>query len=271
MTFVSDLRQNYHYLLAVALGYVAMVHAQSEATGDLTRAAPYGIPPDLFDASTSRTVRQSAVYVPGYNLSAPEGFGSNGNGSAVVGWQLGVAVADNVPLTDAAAPGINTAQVIDATTLWLQAPLGVEFLNSTAWKLCATVFPYVNMSAAMQGGEVIGRRLVAGDDGSVSRGGAGRSSGDCGVWLTDQCATALDENALAYGTGADGSCYNLTVPQPCAPYFMQGHGNGTVVGGFFVFRLPQRRCLVSLTALADCKTRSSRRKYVGRRPVLCMG
>ncbi|CAK7208682.1 hypothetical protein SBRCBS47491_000174 [Sporothrix bragantina] len=228
--FQPALHHTLRLLLAVTPCYVAVVQAQSETTGDLTQEAPYGIPPDLFSASISRTVRQSAVYVPGYNLSAPEGFGPSGNGSAVVGWQLGVAVADNVPLTGAAEPNIDTAKVIDATTLWLQAPLGVEYLNSTAWKLCATVFPYVNMSAAMQTGEDVGRLTAAGDSSvsSVSD-DARQNNGNCGVWLTDQCATALNENALAYGTGADGSCYNMTVPQPCAPYFMRGHGNGTVV------------------------------------------
>ncbi|CAK7198758.1 hypothetical protein SEUCBS139899_001422 [Sporothrix eucalyptigena] len=226
MTVTSNLHKVSLLFLAATSCYVAVAHAQSEATGDLTLAAPYGIPPDLFNASIERTVRQSAVYVPGYNLSAPEGFGPSGNGSAVDGWQLGVAVADNVPLTDAAAPGINTAQVIDATTLWLQAPLGVEILNSTAWKLCATVFPYVNMSAAGKAEESISRLTAAG---SSSDGDAQQNNGDCGVWLTDQCATALNENALAYGTGVDGSCFNMTVPQPCAPYFMQGHGNGTAV------------------------------------------
>ncbi|CAK7216008.1 hypothetical protein SCUCBS95973_002659 [Sporothrix curviconia] len=233
MTITSILRRTFYLFLAVTPCYVAVVHAQSEATGDLTLAAPYGIPPAVFNASISRTVRQSAVYVPGYNLSAPEGFGPSGNGSAVVGWQLGVAVADNVPLTNAAAPGINTAKVIDATTLWLQAPLGVEFLNSTAWKLCATVFPYVNMSAAMQGGENVERRTAVSDSSdssdSVSGDDSRQNNGNCGAWLTDQCAAALNENALAYGTGADGSCYNMTVPQSCTPFFMHGHGNGTAV------------------------------------------
>lgn len=202
----------------------AGAHAQSEATGDLTLAAPYGIPPELFNASIMRTVRQSAVYVPGYNLSAPEGFGPSGNGSAVDGWQLGVAVADNVPLTDAAQPGVNRAMVIDATTLWLQAPAGVHYLNATAWKLCATVFPYVNMSAVVEGAETYGRLTEHMTD--------IRNDGSCGVWLTDECANTLNENALAHGMNAQGDCFNMTIPEPCMPYFMRNRGNGTVVGEY---------------------------------------
>lgn len=222
MSITTLLRTAFFVFFALSPYFVAGAHAQSEATGDLTLAAPYGIPPDLFNTSIMRTVRQSAVYVPGYNLSAPEGFGPSGNGSAVDGWQLGVAVADNVPLTDAAAPGVNTAQVIDATTLWLQAPAGVEYLNSTAWKLCATVFPYVNMSAVVEGGEDISRLTARMKD--------VQNDGSCGVWLTDECATVLSENALAHGMNTQGECFNMTIPPPCAPYFMRARGNGTVVG-----------------------------------------
>ncbi|KIH86660.1 hypothetical protein SPBR_08538 [Sporothrix brasiliensis 5110] len=199
-------------LLTLSASFVDWAHAQSAVAGDLTLAAPYGIPPGLFNTSIMRTVRQSAVWVPGYNLSAPEGFGPSGNGSAVDGWQLGVAVADNVPLRDAEDPGVDRAQVIDATTLWLQAPAGVEYLNATAWKLCATVFPYVNMSAVVEGGD-----------------GDGQNNGNCGAWLTDECAAAVNEAALAHGMNAAGDCFNMTIPERCAPYFMRNGGNGTVV------------------------------------------
>jgi hypothetical protein len=236
MFMTMFLRAAFLRLFALSAFFVANAHAQSEATGDLTLAAPYGIPPDLFNSSIMRTVRQSAVYVPGYNLSAPEGFGPSGNGSAVDGWQLGVAVADNVPLTQAAAPGVNKAQVIDATTLWLQAPAGVEYLNSTVWKLCATVFPYVNMSAVVEGGEDI-RRLTA-------RMKDVQNDGSCGVWVTDECATALNEYALAHGLNAQGDCFNMTIPEPCAPYFMRSRGNGTVVG-----ELPVRKLILFASIL----------------------
>lgn len=234
MSTASVLQTALLLALATTTGDVAVARAQSQATGDLMLAAPYGIPPDVFNASIVRTVRQSAVYVPGYNLStpsAPAGFGASGNGSAVVGWQLGVAVAGNVPLTRAAAPGINTTQVMDATTLWLQAPVGVEFLNATAWKLCATVFPYVNMSAVV---------VQDAPDEQTKQ-----NDGSCGTWLTDQCATALNENALAYGTDADGGCFNMTAPYPCAPYFMQDRGNGTVIGESVVHPCRRRRSLTA--------------------------
>ncbi|EPE08356.1 hypothetical protein F503_01139 [Ophiostoma piceae UAMH 11346] len=189
--------------------------AQSQATGDLSLAAPYGIPPDLFNKSSSRTAKQSSVYIPGYNLSAPEGSGSSGNGSAVNGWQLGVAVAENVPLREASAPGIDKADVIDAITLWLQAPPGVGRLNATAWKLCATVFPFVNMSAVNTIPE--------------SSRPKGQNDGSCGPWVTDQCAAALNEVGVVFGVTDDGACYDVTVPHSCLPYFQADKGNGTAI------------------------------------------
>ncbi len=192
--------------------------AQAQAAGDLTRAAPYGIPPKIFIASTAHPVRQSAVLIPGYNVSAPQSSSAaSGDGSAAAGWQLGVAVASNVPLTDATAPDTNTAQAIDATTLWLQPPASVDALDAASWRLCATVFPSVNMTAA--------GRL------QEDNGPGYQNSGDCGPWLTDQCTAALNEAALAFGTSAvDGACANLTVPPTCDPYFMRGHGHGTAIG-----------------------------------------
>ena len=197
--------------------------AQSQVTGDLSLAAPYGIPPDLFNKSSSRTNKQSSIYIPGYNLSAPMGSGSSGNGSAVSGWQLGVAVAENVPLKEASAPGIDKASVVDAATLWLQAPPGVGRLNATAWKLCATVFPFVNMSAVTTKPEP-GRP-------------EGQNDGNCGPWVTDQCAAALNEVGVVFGVTDEGDCYNVTAPPPCLPYFEAGKGNGTTIRTSPVLRL----------------------------------
>ncbi len=180
--------------------------AQSQAVGDLSRSAPYGIPPDEFESLTSDPTASAAFAVPGYNLSAPPGSNPGGNnGSAVDGWRLAVALSADVPLADAGS-GVDRSKTTQATTLSLLAPPDLARIDDS-WRLCALVFNGLTQ-----------------DEG-------GPADGTCtATFLSSECVKQLQVAATAVSD--DGkSCAPAGLPSRCAGQFSD---NGTSFGGLAV-------------------------------------
>lgn len=206
-------------LLPAALAYGP--GTGSSVAGNLSAAAPWGIPPDKFASATKDADASASFNMTGYNVSS----GAPSPQSAA-GWKLTAHVKDDVSLSDAVPP--SGGQVSEATTLYIEAPSQMSV--DPSWRMCAVVYPGV--ASAVAPGTTV--------------------DGTCGSVLSSGCAQALQVSGLTGKAGMDseGNCMNFALPSRCSGDFPAGTGNVSAVGKyplpFFLFLSaprPLRTCL----------------------------
>ncbi|POS76780.1 hypothetical protein DHEL01_v204828 [Diaporthe helianthi] len=164
----------------------------SSASGDLSTAAPYGLPASKFQSDTNKPDAAAAFNIAGYDVSA------DSTPQSVDGWKLEVAVKSAVSLSDATNSSINKDQVFEATTLYIQAPNNMEFADS--WRMCAVVYP----------------GLVNSVDSFTA------VDGSCNGILSTDCVQALTVAAggsNSNGMDKNGNCTEFVLPARCTEAF----------------------------------------------------
>ncbi|KKY30614.1 hypothetical protein UCDDA912_g09472 [Diaporthe ampelina] len=164
----------------------------SIASGDLSVAAPYGLPASNFESDTSKPDDAATFNITGYDVSA------DGTPQSVDGWKLEAAVKGGVSLSDATNSSVNQDQVFQATTLYIQAPDDMNMDDS--WKMCAVVYPGLANSV----------------DSSTAL------DGSCSGVLSTECVQALSVAAggtNSNGMDTSGNCTNFVLPARCTDAF----------------------------------------------------
>lgn len=176
----------------------------SEAAGDLTSTAPYGIPASTFETETTKRLNTSSTFnITGYDTSSAQGLGV----APISGWSLKAAVATQVPLTDSTDDSAKD-KVTDATTLSIIPPSGTT-LDDSSWAICAVVYSGIS-TADMQA--------------------AGTVDGTCNAVLSSACTKQMVVDASVRGMASNGSCIDFALPTSCTSDFPTG-ANGTSFGG----------------------------------------
>ncbi|KAI3398752.1 hypothetical protein diail_8619 [Diaporthe ilicicola] len=164
----------------------------SVASGDLSLAAPYGLPASKFKSDTNKPDDAATFNITGYDVStdsAPQ---------SADGWKLEAAVKESVALSDATNSSVNKAQVFEATTLYIQAPSGTKM--DPSWRMCAVVYPGLSNSV----------------DASTT------VDGTCNGVLSTDCLQALSVaagGATSNGMDTNGNCTTYVLPSRCTDAF----------------------------------------------------
>lgn len=199
----------------------------SVTSGDLSVAAPYGIPASKFESDTNKPDEAATFNITGYDVS------TDSTPQSVDGWKLEAAVKGSVSLSDATNSSVNKDQVFEATTLYIQAPDNMKMDSS--WKMCAVVYP----------------GLASSVDSSTA------VDGSCSNVLSTECVQALSVaagGANSNGMDSNGNCTNFVLPARCTDSFPSDSIRTTAIGTLsllvLVHSLPppghlQPRCLTS--------------------------
>lgn len=164
----------------------------SVATGDLSEAAPYGLPASKFQSDTNKPDAAATFNITGYDVSA------DSTPQSVGGWKLEAAVKSGVSLSDATNSSVNKDQVFEATTLFIQAPDNMKFADT--WRMCAVVYP----------------GLVNNVDSTTA------VDGSCSGILSTECVQALTVaagGANSNGMDKNGNCTEFVLPARCTEAF----------------------------------------------------
>lgn len=164
----------------------------SIASGDLSAAAPYGIPASKFESDTNKPDEAATFNITGYDVSA------DSTPQSVDGWKLEAAVKAAVSLSDATNSTVNKDQVFEATTLYIQAPDGMKIADS--WRMCAVVYPGLTNSV---------------DSSTVV-------DGSCSGILSTECVQAITVaagGANSNGMDKSGNCTEFVLPARCTDAF----------------------------------------------------
>lgn len=164
----------------------------SVTSGDLSVAAPYGIPASKFESDTNKPDEAATFNITGYDVS------TDSTPQSVDGWKLEAAVKGSVSLSDATNSSVNKDQVFAATTLYIQAPDNMKMDSS--WKMCAVVYP----------------GLASSVDSSTA------VDGSCSNVLSTECVQALSVaagGANSNGMDSNGNCTNFVLPARCTDSF----------------------------------------------------
>jgi hypothetical protein len=182
----------------------------SIASGDLTVAAPYGLPASKFESDTNKPDEAAAFNITGYDVSA------DSTPQSVVGWKLEAAVKGAVSLSDATNSSVNKDQVFEATTLYIQAPDDMKMADS--WRMCAVVYP----------------GLVNSVDSSTA------VDGSCNGVLSTECVQAITVaagGANSNGMDKNGNCTEFVLPARCTDAFPNDSARTTAIGMLTLFTL----------------------------------
>lgn len=164
----------------------------SIAYGDLSLAAPYGLPASKFKSSTNKPDEAATFNITGYDVSV------DSTPQSADGWKLEAAVTEGVSLSDATNSSVNKAQVFEATTLYIQAPDGMKM--DASWKMCAVVYP----------------GLASSVDSSTT------IDGSCNGVLSTDCLQAMSVaagGATSNGMDTSGNCTTYVLPSRCTDAF----------------------------------------------------
>lgn len=164
----------------------------SIVTGDLSAAAPYGLPASKFQSDTNKPDAEATFNITGYDVSA------DSTPQSADGWKLEAAVKSSVSLSDATNSSVNKAQVFEATTLYMQAPDNMKLADT--WRICAVVYP----------------GLVNSVDSSTT------VDGSCSGILSTECVQALTVaagGANSNGMDKNGNCTEFVLPARCTEAF----------------------------------------------------
>lgn len=175
----------------------------SVTSGDLSVAAPYGIPASKFESDTNKPDEAATFNITGYDVS------TDSTPQSVDGWKLEAAVKGSVSLSDATNSSVNKDQVFEATTLYIQAPDNMKMDNS--WKMCAVVYP----------------GLASSVDSSTA------VDGSCSNVLSTECVQALSVaagGANSNGMDSNGNCTNFVLPARCTDSFPSDSIRTTAIG-----------------------------------------
>lgn len=175
----------------------------SIASGDLSVAAPYGLPASDFKSDTNKPDDAATFNITGYDLSA------DSTPQSVDGWKLEAAVKGSVSLSDATNSSVNKDQVFQATTLYIQAPDNMKIDDT--WKMCAVVYPGLANSV----------------DSSTA------IDGSCTGVLSTECVQALSVaagGANSNGMDTNGNCTTFVLPARCTDAFPSDSVRTTAVG-----------------------------------------
>lgn len=186
-------------LLPLALAYGP--GTGSSIAGNLSAAAPWGIPPDKFQSATKDASASAAFNMTGYNITS-----TAPSPQSASGWKLTAHVKNDVSLSDASTP--SSSQVFEASTLYLEAPADMTVASS--WRMCAVVYPGLASAVAA--------------DTTVD--------GTCGNVMDVGCVQALQVAGTTGNAGMDseGNCMNFALPSKCSGDFPTGTGNVSAVG-----------------------------------------
>lgn len=175
----------------------------SATSGDLSVAAPYGIPASKFESDTNKPDEAATFNITGYDVSA------DSTPQSVDGWKLEAAVKGGVSLSDATNSSVNKDQVFEATTLYIQAPDNMKMDDS--WKMCAVVYP----------------GLASSVDSTTA------VDGSCSNVLSTDCVQALSVaagGANSNGMDSNGNCTNFVLPARCTESFPSDSVRTTAIG-----------------------------------------
>lgn len=177
----------------------------SFVAGNLSAAAPYGIPPAEFQKVTERLAASATFNITGYDVSSsPPADSSSTN---VPGWTLTVGVTTDVSLLNAA----NSSNLdIEATTLFL-APPGGNVTLDPSWTICAVVFPGLEAEAAAAAANV-----------------STKVDGSCEGLLSSECIEAIQSGSS--GVSTNGTCGSYVLPSACSSQFPEEFANNTAIG-----------------------------------------
>lgn len=202
-----------HAWLLALLGLACDVSAYdpssgSIAAGDLSVAAPYGLPPSTFESDTNKPDEAATFNITGYDVSA------DSTPQSVDGWKLEAAVKGGVSLSDATNSSVNKDQVFGATTLYIQAPDNMKMDDS--WKMCAVVYP--GLASSVDSSTVV--------------------DGSCSGVLSTECVQALSVaagGANSNGMDSNGNCTNFVLPARCTDTFPSDSIRTTAIGMLYLF------------------------------------
>jgi hypothetical protein len=191
----------------------------SVAAGDLSAAAPYGLPASKFQSDTNKPDEAATFNITGYDVS------TDGTPQSVDGWKLEAAVKGAVSLSDATNSSVNKNQVFEATTLYIQAPSGMKMADS--WRMCTAVYP--GLSNAVDPTQAV--------DGSCN-----------GVLSTDciQAITVAAGGANSNGMDKSGNCTDFVLPARCTDAFPNDSVRTRTIRMLSLFPYPPMRQLHSV-------------------------
>lgn len=180
----------------------------SFVAGNLSINAPWSLPAKTFASDTSSPDFAAAFNVTGYNISA-----NTPSPQSASGWRLSAAVKNDVPLSTSANSSVDKGSVFEATTLYIQAPTGMNM--DTSWRICAVVYPGVN------GLNTNGTTV----------------DGSCNDVLNSGCLQALSIAGTSGYNGMDGggNCGSFILPERCEGSIAAG--NMTAFGMCPLWRL----------------------------------
>lgn len=168
----------------------------SFVAGNLSIAAPYGIPPAEFRTVTKRLTSAATFNITGYNVSVdatPQ--------SAISGWTLTVGITTDVSLVDASS---SSNFDVEATTLYIEPPGGKATVDPS-WEICAVVFPGLASSV------------------NTSR----TVNGSCEAVLSSECIQAVQTGNS--GISSNGTCGEYVLPSACRDEFPSASVNSTAI------------------------------------------
>lgn len=160
----------------------------SFVAGNLSIGAPWSLPADDFESSTKSPDSVASFNITGYNISA-----NTPSPQSSSGWRLSAAVKNDVSLSTSTNSSVNKSSVFEATTLYIQAPTGMEMDSS--WRMCAVVYPGVdNLN--------VGNTVV---------------DGGCSGVFSSGCLQALSVAGTSGTNGMDdaGNCGSFVLPGRC--------------------------------------------------------
>lgn len=160
----------------------------SFVAGNLSVAAPYGIPPVEFGNVTANNLDSLATFnITGYNVSVDDTTAP----AVAPGWTISVGVTDDVSLINAA----NSSKFdIEATTLFIEPPGGNITLDPS-WRICAVVFPGLANATAP----------------------STPIDGTCNRVLSSGCIQAIQSGSTLMDS--NGNCGNYALPSSCMEFF----------------------------------------------------
>lgn len=187
----------------------------SSTSGDLSAAAPFGLPPSKFESDTNKPDDAATFNITGYDVS------TDSTPQSVDGWKLEAAVKGSVSLSDTTNSSVNKDQVFEATTLYIQAPDDMKMDDS--WKMCAVVYPGLASSVAS----------------------STAIDGSCSNVLSTECVQALSVaagGANSNGMDSNGNCTNFVLPARCTDSFPSDSVRTTAIGTSSVLSTRQQAC-----------------------------
>lgn len=197
----------------------------SITSGDLSVAAPYGLPASKFESDTNKPDEAATFNITGYDVS------TDSTPQSVDGWKLEAAVKAGVSLSDATNSSVNKDQVFEATTLYIQAPNDMKMDSS--WKMCAVVYPGLANSVDS----------------------ATAVDGSCNGVLSTDCVQALSVaagGANSNGMDTNGNCTNFVLPARCTDSFPSDSVRTAAIGTLSLLSLVHSRPQPPLPTVSSC-------------------